>query len=271
MVKNNMPIFGSSGNWSSSSKTIFIPTKLNWSSIGASDANTQLMHYNLMNVDGSITIQTSTLYRLMVNCSASELNYTGTGKVTVMYQPLNGSIFTLGVVNLNSIFVHTMSFSVGDKLAVQYSFDSPMSYNFTAPSPINTIQLDYVDPNHYYAYYASMATPPLLNPQPRTLDFSGVLSSGYQIKIPLTIDSTLTGLAVFQVITSIVCTAVASVASNSASNILLTSLEPVPSSLKYVTVNIGQGTVISTLLAGSNMTIVSAPSGTIVYVTVRGW
>ncbi|RYE18737.1 MAG: hypothetical protein EOP45_13680 [Sphingobacteriaceae bacterium] len=266
-----MPIFGSIGNWSSTANAIFLPTKLNWSSIGASDENTQLMDYSLMNVDGSITIQTSGLYRITIYCSSNELNYIGTGKVSIVYRPLNGTAFTLGGVSLDSNFIHIMSLTMGDIIIVQYSFNSPVNRTFALPSTINVIQLDYVDPNKYYAYYASTAIAPLLNPQPRTLDFSGVLSSGYQVKIPLTIDSTLTGAAAFQNITSITATAVSSVASTSAANILVTSLNPVPTSLKYVIVNIGQGTVISTLLAGSNMTIVSAPSGSIVYLTVRGW
>ncbi|RYE22387.1 MAG: hypothetical protein EOP45_08280 [Sphingobacteriaceae bacterium] len=266
-----MAVFGAFGTWSILGNAVYSPTKSNWASIGASDLTTQLSDATLMNTDGSITIATTGLYNLTVSFVASEFNFLGSGSISVLYVAVGSTAFSLGSVPLTTSFLHTMTFNAGDQLVFRYTLSVPTTANFTIPSTSNCIRLNLVDASKPYFYYASTSIPPLLNPQPRSLDFRGVINSGFQVSIPITIDGKSTGIPAFITITGVSCVAVSPSATNSVTNVLTTSLDPIPSSLKFIVVNASQSTIINTLLASSAPTAVNPPAGTMIFLTVTGW
>lgn len=266
-----MPLFGLQGALSFPAGSNYTPPKTNWASIESSSANDNAQSYALMDAQGNITLPMTAVYMIIFNISRNELSYTDTSTISVLYTPVSGSTpFILGT-NSSGTFQHIMSFNAGDKLTPIYNFASACSASLPQASVANTFRITFMDPAKLYMYQASTSSLPLSNPAPRILCFSGVLTTGFQVVLPLTIDGTVTGPAIFQTITGMTSTAVASSTTTNVMNTLMTSIDPVSSNLKTVTVNVATGTTVTTLLVGSNYTLKAAPAGTIVYLNVFGW
>lgn len=262
-----MPSYGLTGSITFQSNTNTTPSKTNWISNGSSNPNDCTSDYKWMNSTGGVVIQNSGLYTLTFTCNAAELNYSGSGVISISYVPSNGSAFIISTQSIANIVQHTMPFNAGDILTPIFNLATAYTANCTVPTVLTSFQLVLANATNPYFYYSSTNVPPILNQQPRSLDFIGSLSSGFQVVIPITLDGTTTGTPCFQNITSAIATATSSSKTTSVSNILFTSLDPIPSSLKTITVNVGTG---NTIVVGGSP-IQAAPANTVIYLTVKGW
>lgn len=262
-----MPNFSLRGNVNFGANTNLTPGKDLWSSNGSSNLLDNLNDYSQMNTNGSISIPSSALYTLVFTCNAKELNYSGTGIISILYTPINGSnSFILASKDINTTIEHTMPFMTGDVLSPIFSFGTAYSVSLSSPTTFTGFQYSQANASKAYYYYASTSIPPIVNQQPRILDFSGTVTTGFQVTIPITVDGTVNGLACFQYITSILAIAQSPVKTNSVNSMLLCSLDPTVN-MKLVVVNVSTG---NTVVVGG-AALQTPPNGAIVYLTVKGW
>lgn len=259
---------GAYGNWSMSANTNFVPLSSNWQSTGSSDSGLAQQQLQLVSANGSISISTTQLYSIAGTFSATEFGYTGGGIFGIFYYPTVGNGFTLASAQLNggeTSYSTALTLSAGSKLVPFLLLSKVYTVVFAKPCILTTLRITPMTQTTPLFYQSSANSVINFMSNYKRLLLTGVLTSGYQIMFPLTIDGTSTGTPLFTNIYGVVALAQPSTPTNSVTAVPTCSLDSV--SLQSVTVNIIMPTSITSLQIN---TVKAAAAGTVVFLEVTG-
>ena len=258
------------------------PSNLQWACQPLGPPNVlQNANNTYMGSDGTITLPSTNYYDIVVNYSQAEFGYTGTaaGSFLITYYPPNTTTGCL-VVTCPIIGTAGSTLSAWNRNYLQQggtikvSVNMPVAYsvNFTTPCIANYVSLvrkldsDSVMTN---MYCQAGGIPQCIKNGIRLYTWATV--SGFKATFPLTIDGTTTGRPIFSSIIQPQVTVVLPNAGTSPINAASLSVDPYSSTNpQSISVTVGVGTNIATVLVNAAPTQIAPPAGTIVTLHVIG-
>lgn len=224
---------------------------------------------NMFNNSGMLTITKNAQYDITFQFAPSDIGYTGDGTIGLTYTDvMNAKNYSIGQISFSNgtttLLKRSLYLTTNVNISVYLILPNSGVYTFIL-SPLSYLRCDISN----LPRAVSVGTYQFLQSNPVIL--TGTVTSGFKVTFYATYDSTTTGLAIFNnEITAAFASPMATSSTTSASKMLFANIDSISADLKTIVVNVGVGTVINTVLIGSQSTVVNPPSGTLVMLILYG-